>query len=378
MCLLLVFIGAKMSDRFLREHSGKIQASLSVLVKCALLVSIAYALYFHSWRILFVNLLLLLLVFIPYFSRQINVEIPKEIEFILLIFVIVSFFLGDLRGFVIQLFFGLAVGFVGFALMTILYKNSKLRPNYPLIMLFSLSISLALGALSELAKFYLKWYVGIGLDIIDYQFAMESLSLVLIGALLAILAGFFYVHGAKIIFLNKMVERFKHRNPNLFIEKTDSPDELLKLIRKGEHEKLEFKATLRTNLHTGQHDKHIEHSVLKTIAAFLNSGGGTLLIGISDSGEICGIEKDNFPSNDKFNLHFTNLVKEYIGNQNLPYLHFELIVLENKNIMKVDCLKAQKPVFVKFEKIEEFYVRVGASTVQLLGSKLVDYINNGF
>jgi predicted HTH transcriptional regulator len=117
---------------------------------------------------------------------------------------------------------------------------------------------------------------------------------------------------------------------------------------------------------------------LKTIAAFLNSGGGTLLIGISDSGEICGIEKDNFPSNDKFNLHFTNLVKEYIGNQNLPYLHFELIVLENKNIMKVDCLKAQKPVFVKFEKIEEFYVRVGASTVQLLGSKLVDYINNGF
>ncbi len=367
-----------MSDSFLQEHSGKIQASLSVLVKLAIVLSIAYSLYFHLWRILFVNLLLLILLFLPYLSRKINIEIPAEIEFTLLIFVIVSFFLGDLRGFVIQLFFGLAVGFVGFALMTILYKNSKLRPNYSLITVFSLSISLALGALSELAKFYLKWYLGITLDILDYQFAMESLSLVFIGAILAISAGFLYVQGTKIIFLNKMVEQFKHKNPNLFIEKTDSPDEVLKLIRKGEHEKLEFKATLRTNLHTLQPDKNIEHSILKTIAAFLNSGGGILLIGVSDTGEIHGIQKDNFPSPDKFNLHFTNLIKEYIGNQNLPYLHFELITLENKNILKVDCMKAQKPVFLRFEKIEEFYVRVGASTVQLLGSKLVDYINNGF
>ena len=175
-----------------------------------------------------------------------------------------------------------------------------------------------------------------------------------------------------------MVQTFKTKNPNLFIEKTDSPEEILKLIKKGETEKIEFKSTLRTNLHIQQYDKNIEYSILKTISAFLNTEGGILLIGVSDIGEINGIEKDKFPSNDKFNLHFTNLIKEYIGNENLPYLNFELILIEGKNIMKVNCLKSNKPVFLKFNKIEDFYVRVGSSTVQITGSKLVEYINNNF
>ena len=309
---------------------------------------------------------------------KISIEIPTEIELILLGFVFLSFFLGDYRGLVIQIFFGVAIGFVGFALMTILYRNSKLQPNYPLIMAFSLSISLALGALSELAKYYLKWYLGVAPTVLDYQFAMESLTLVFFGAFVAIVAGFFYVQGISIGILHRMVQRFKTKNPNLFIEKTDSPDELLKLIHRGENEKLEFKATLRTNLFTDQYDKNIEHAVLKTIAAFLNSEGGTLLIGVSDKAEIFGIEKDRFPSNDKFNLHFTNLIKEYIGNENLPYLHFELVLLEGKNIMKVSCMKTKRPLFLRFNKIEEFYVRVGAATVQLTGSQLVDYIRNNF
>ena len=93
---------------------------------------------------------------------------------------------------------------------------------------------------------------------------------------------------------------------------------------------------------------------------------------------IYGIERDHFQSNDKFNLHFTNLIKEYIGNNNLPYLHFELIQIEDKNVMKVDCLKAKKPVFLKFHKEEEFYMRVGAATTPVSGSKLVEYIGNNF
>ena len=42
----------------------------------------------------------------------------------------------------------------------------------------------------------------------------------------------------------------------------------------------EFKATLRTNLHTGQSDPKMEHAVLKTLVAFLNSSGGTLFLAV--------------------------------------------------------------------------------------------------
>lgn len=52
--------------------------------------------------------------------------------------------------------------------------------------------------------------------------------------------------------------------------------DLKQIILNGESEALEFKSTLRTNLHTGNKDPRIELSALKTIAGFLNTNGGTI------------------------------------------------------------------------------------------------------
>ncbi|MBL7053569.1 MAG: ATP-binding protein [Candidatus Portnoybacteria bacterium] len=366
------------SSELIEKTTAKIRTPLSYLVRIALITIIAYSVYFHLWRILFINILLLVIILIPTILKRYKIEIPAEIEFILLLFVILSFFLGELRGLIIQIFFGLAIGFVGFALMLILYKNSGIKPNYLLILLFAISFSLALGTVSEIVKFYLKLYFDYNLVVGDYKYAIVSLTLVLAGALIASITGYTYMKGHKMKLISKFVQRFKKKNPNLFVERTDSPEEVLELIKKGENERLEFKSTLRTNLHTGDFDKRIEQSVLKTITAFLNSGGGTLLIGVSDTGLIFGIERDHFQSNDKFNLHFTNLIKDHIGNEFLPYMNFELVLIEEKNILKVNCKKSEKPVFLKSHKLEEFYIRIGAATVQIFGSKLIDYIRNNF
>ena len=65
------------------------------------------------------------------------------------------------------------------------------------------------------------------------------------------------------------------------------------LIKRGESKTLEFKSTLRWNLKENrQDDKFITHAVLKTVAAFLNTDGGDLLIGVADDGAIVGIEAD--------------------------------------------------------------------------------------
>ena len=42
---------------------------------------------------------------------------------------------------------------------------------------------------------------------------------------------------------------------------------------------MEFKTTLRINLHTDEPDKRMEMAVLKTLAGFLNTNGGTLIVG---------------------------------------------------------------------------------------------------
>ncbi len=178
--------------------------------------------------------------------------------------------------------------------------------------------------------------------------------------------------------MKDLIGKFKTKNPRLFVEKTDSPEEILKLITRGENERLEFKSTLRLNLHTQEHDKKIENSALKTLVAFLNSEGGTLLLGISDNGIIQGIEKDAFENNDKFNRHLTNLIKERIGNEFLPYMNLELVLVEGKTIGMINCIKSDNPVFLKYDSNEEFYIRVGASSLQLIGSKLIEYINNKF
>ena len=68
-----------------------------------------------------------------------------------------------------------------------------------------------------------------------------------------------------------------------------------KLIQTGETAKLEFKSTLRWNILADRIDKEIEHSVLKTIVAYMNSEGGTLLVGVKDDGDILGTEPGSVP-----------------------------------------------------------------------------------
>ena len=150
------------------------------------------------------------------------------------------------------------------------------------------------------------------------------------------------------------------------------------IIHDGESEFTEFKATLRTNAFTKKTDNNIELASLKTVAAFLNTSGGTLLVGVRDNGEIKGIEIDRFENDDKLLLHFTNLLRDKIGEKSLGFVHFEIVKIENVKVFRVDVSKSNKPVFVNFQGIEYFYVRSGPSTLSLKFSDFYEYNNKHF
>lgn len=150
-----------------------------------------------------------------------------------------------------------------------------------------------------------------------------------------------------------------------------------KLISRGESLELEFKATMRWNVKKNKADKDIEFSWLKTIAAFMNTDGGTLLIGVMDDGAILGIAADNFQNDDKYLLHFNNLIKQHIGFEFSKFIKCEMIPVEGKKIFLVECEKSKKPVFLKkINDDEEFYIRVGPSSRKLSISKMLDYLEN--
>ncbi len=157
-----------------------------------------------------------------------------------------------------------------------------------------------------------------------------------------------------------------------------SPPAIADLIAGGETGTVEFKSTLRINLHTGQSDEKMHLSALKTITGFLNAQGGTLLIGVADDGEVLGIETDKFPNEDKMGLHLVNLIKDRIGEVFLPYIHPHFEDEDGERVLSVRCEKGPRPAFLKDGKERRFFVRGGNAAAELSGLLITDYVKQRF
>ena len=149
---------------------------------------------------------------------------------------------------------------------------------------------------------------------------------------------------------------------------------LHRLINQGEGNNVEFKSTVRMNLKNGKAGKEIEFAWLKAVIAFLNSDGGTLLIGVADDGRIHGLEADDFENDDRCLLHIKNLFNQHVGAEFSDFSNFTLVEIEEKKVVIVDCQPAGKPVFLRVGKNEEFYIRSGPSNSKLTPSQMIRYI----
>ncbi len=355
-----------------------IQRHFSLAVKLILLLSIFNAIYNHLWHLASTNIFLLILLFIPQIITKYEVKIPPEFEWFLLIFTIVTLFLGKTAGIVTPIVFGIAVAMVGFMILAILYSSNQIKKNYFLVIVFSFNFAVAFGFAIELAKYYLKILFHQSLSSDIYNYSMQTMTFVILGAFISSIIGYLYMknyHGILRIFARRIMEK----NPKIFQKPEVLKEEIVEMAKKGENERLEFKSTLRINLYTNEIDRKVEFSALKTLVAFMNSNGGVLLIGVENSGKIIGIEQDKFENADKYLLHLTNIIKTKIGKKILSLISFKFIEFEGKTVLKIECLKSKSPVFIKSPADEEeFYIRVGPSSIQIKGSELIDYIEKNF
>ncbi|CAN1564744.1 RMtype1_S_Eco2747I-TRD2-CR2_like domain containing protein [Burkholderiaceae bacterium] len=161
-------------------------------------------------------------------------------------------------------------------------------------------------------------------------------------------------------------------------------DRIRSLIREGESKNVEFKETFSLDVRKQTKERDIRASSIKTIAAFLNSDGGVLLIGVNDAGAITGldteIEKfhkaDNIhKSRDKFLLDFKNALKHQIGEQFYTFINHRFVNVDSQIVLFVECQASPMAVYVDNK---DFFVRTNPSTDQLEGPKLVAYIQNHF
>lgn len=131
--------------------------------------------------------------------------------------------------------------------------------------------------------------------------------------------------------------------------------------------------------------------IAKTLASFLNSSGGTLIIGVKENkdgqtNEIVGIEQElpklKDPCPDGYRRMIVDLIKDYFPSNIFNHLdkHFriELETVEGQTICGITASQAEKKVFLKLKGKDHFYIRTDASTRELTGEEVVDYCQAHF
>lgn len=158
-----------------------------------------------------------------------------------------------------------------------------------------------------------------------------------------------------------------------------APSRVRTLIAQGEGYGVEFKSTLRLNLVTGKNDPRVSHASLKTVAAYLNSAGGSLLVGVRDDGGIEGIETDEFENPDRFALHFWQLAEKALGKAATPFVSLAFEELEGRTVCLVAVRASPRPVFLREDNAEEsLYIRVGPSSRKLGVREALEYVRQQF
>jgi len=127
------------------------------------------------------------------------------------------------------------------------------------------------------------------------------------------------------------------------------------IVKEGESQRVEFKRSLR-----------LKNDIGKTISALANTDGGIILIGVSDEGEILGVDIGRKSVED-----LANWVKENTDPQIYPDIRVHQV--KGKNIIEISVKESdEKPVFFKdraFQRVGKTNQRISASKIRELAKQ---------
>jgi uncharacterized repeat protein (TIGR03833 family) len=132
--------------------------------------------------------------------------------------------------------------------------------------------------------------------------------------------------------------------------------------------------------------------IAKSIAAFLNSEGGNLVIGVKEkkekeSFEIIGIEEDfkkiNNNSKDNYKrMILDDIIRAYFPNEIYnhlnDYIKIDFAEVQNKILCIINIMRSEKKVFLEVNGKKIFVIRVDSENRVLENEDLVDYCMKRF
>lgn len=159
-------------------------------------------------------------------------------------------------------------------------------------------------------------------------------------------------------------------------------DLVIDFLRQKESKTLEFKESLRGG---GIGDtKHPEWRVSRAIAAFANTEGGTLLIGVHDNGSAVGIDSDFASVNggqDEYQLRLNQVIDTAFGKSFTPtHIDITFHPVESFLVCRVGVKRSKDAIFLDNvkKKPKQFWVRNSGQTNELEGPDLARYLKDHF
>lgn len=167
-----------------------------------------------------------------------------------------------------------------------------------------------------------------------------------------------------------------------FVRRDTGSLDIAALLAAGESEQVEFKETARWNVREDKKDARMEQVVAKTVAAFLNSDGGTLVIGADDQGHPVGLARDfatlREPDADRFELWLRDLLSTTLGKNAAALPHIRFAEIDGQTVCAVRCPRSPEPVFLTQGTTRDLWVRVGNSTRSFGVDEAVTYVARHF
>lgn len=181
---------------------------------------------------------------------------------------------------------------------------------------------------------------------------------------------------------------------------------ILEIINNGENHYIEFKSSAMWSAkltgdeikkskspEVAQYGRNASKVILaKTLAGFLNTDGGYLIVGVKENkdsreDEVIGVESEYFKLVDKCQdgyrrMLIDSVIKPYFPSKIFNHINDYLKIIFDKVGDKIVCAiktsRSDVRVFLKLNNLDKFYIRVDATTREITGEEIVDYCDKRF
>lgn len=199
----------------------------------------------------------------------------------------------------------------------------------------------------------------------------------------------------------------KNRDTRSYAIPEEDADAVRAMISAGESDRVEFKLQSLWSADLTKEEIFSSESaevrkyrtnasrliIARSIAGFLNSNGGDLIIGIREDRilnqiQVVGIEDDysKLLENDRNPDGYRRMLVDAVIRKYIPevydtasrFIHISFPSVSGKTLCHIHISPSDKPVFVDTGNEEHFFVRIDASTRSISGKKLTHYILTRF